>query len=217
MRHPLLAGVDGHLEAAVDGGRDVIGVALGVGGELQEELLGLGLCEVLPREREPRGEAGDERGGGRAEAARGWDAVDGGELDVVHRECLVGVDGGVPVFHSLDDCVGLVAWQRGFAFADDVHLEGAALQDELVLEVDGEAEGVEARTHVRARGRDGDTVKRTRGGGWSRQREDDSTTVGFFGVLGLGEMIGTVAAGWTRVSGWKRAAGSISDRARGMR
>ena len=44
---------------------------LGVGGELQQELLGLGRGEVLAGEREARGETGDERGGGRPEAARG--------------------------------------------------------------------------------------------------------------------------------------------------
>ena len=46
-------------------------VPLGVGGELQQELLGLGRGEVLAGEREARGETGDERGGGRPEAARG--------------------------------------------------------------------------------------------------------------------------------------------------
>ena len=44
---------------------------LGVGGELQQELLGLRRGEVLAGEREAGGEPGDERGGGRPEAARG--------------------------------------------------------------------------------------------------------------------------------------------------
>ena len=133
---------------------------LGIRGELQEQLLGLGLGEVLPGEGEARGESPDEGGGRGPESARGWDAVDGGELDVVDREVFVRVDGGVAVLDSLYDCVGLVAGQGGFALADDVNLERAALEDELVLEVDGEPEGVEARAHVRARGGDGDAVVR---------------------------------------------------------
>ena len=70
---------------------------LGSRGELQEQLLGLGLGEVLPGEGEARGESPDEGGGRGPESARGWDAVDGGELDVVDREVFVRVDGGVAV------------------------------------------------------------------------------------------------------------------------
>ena len=165
LSHPAEPGVDAHLEPAVDGGRDVVGVALRVRGELKEELLGLGRGEILTRERQPGGEAGDERRRGGTEAARGRDAVDGGELDVVDGEGLVGEDGGVPVANGGDDGVGFVAGEGVLALAVDVHLEGTALQDELVLEVDRETERVETGAHVRGRRGDGNAARWGKAGG----------------------------------------------------
>ena len=71
LSHPAEPGVDAHLEPAVDGRRDVIGVALRVRGELKEKLLGLGRGEILAGERQTGGEPGDERRRGGTEAARG--------------------------------------------------------------------------------------------------------------------------------------------------
>mmetsp|Transcript_4062 Transcript_4062/g.14176 ORF Transcript_4062/g.14176 Transcript_4062/m.14176 type:complete len:369 (-) Transcript_4062:2578-3684(-) len=156
LRHPLLPGVDRHLEPAVYRRRDVIRVPLAVRGELKQQLLRLRRREVLPREREPRGEAGDERRARRPQPARGRDAVHALEPDVFDRELAVGVDGAEPVLHGLNDRVRLVARQRVFALADNVHDEFASLEDELVLEVHREAEGVEPGAHVRARRGDGD-------------------------------------------------------------
>ena len=107
-----------------------------------------GRGEVLAGEREARGETGDERGGGRPEAARGGDPVYGRELYVLDGQRLVGkIATSRP--RSAAMMIGLVSGERLLALAVDVHLERAALEHELVLQVHGEAEGVEAGAHVR--------------------------------------------------------------------
>ena len=53
------------------GGRAVIGVALLVGRELQQQLLRRRRREILPAERQPRSQPGDESRGARAWVGRG--------------------------------------------------------------------------------------------------------------------------------------------------
>mmetsp|Transcript_83305 Transcript_83305/g.202065 ORF Transcript_83305/g.202065 Transcript_83305/m.202065 type:complete len:316 (-) Transcript_83305:416-1363(-) len=76
LRDPLARGrLEGDLEAAVDGGGNVVGVALLVGRELQQQLLGRRSREVLATQRQPRRQPRDERRRARAHPTRGRHGV----------------------------------------------------------------------------------------------------------------------------------------------
>mmetsp|Transcript_21693 Transcript_21693/g.73163 ORF Transcript_21693/g.73163 Transcript_21693/m.73163 type:complete len:428 (+) Transcript_21693:41-1324(+) len=70
LRDPVALGVEGDLEAAVDGGRHVVGVPLLVCGELQQQLLVGRRRHVLATQRQPGREPRHQRRGRRAHPAR---------------------------------------------------------------------------------------------------------------------------------------------------
>ena len=152
LRHPLPRArrPERHLEAAVDGGRDVVGVALLVGGELQQQLLRRRRRQVLAAEGEAGGEARDEGGRGAPHPARRRHRVLALEVQRHHR---------LPhrrqaLLDALDDqVVGRGLYPVG-ALALDGHRElVGARHDQPVVHVHRQPERVEARAHVGGRRR----------------------------------------------------------------
>ena len=134
-----------HREAAEERGRDVVGMALELGGELEHPHG----AEVGSRERLAQQQPADDRRRGRAQAAAGGHAVGAADLGAQLGMARL----GERARHRNGDQVVAVGRERARALARDVDapLVGQ-LGLEAVVQLERQAEAVEARAEV-GRGR----------------------------------------------------------------
>ena len=168
--------------ASEHGGRDVVGMALEVGSQGEDPVIaeGLGLGDEAARQHE----SGHGGTGGRAHAPAVGDPVDTAHLEAG----LWGTNGVQTGPQRLHDEVVVIGGDRlgAHTLNNDAGGAGDRPHRDLVVVAESHAEGVEARTHVRRRGRDPDGralvddahVTRPRRVGWRRPRRPGRSPAG---------------------------------------